>query len=177
MRKRILIVDDEESVAFFLAENLAELGADYQVETANSGEEALAKMAAQGFDLLVTDLRMPGINGLELIEQARVRSPHTRLILMTAYGNTRVEATAYRLGACRYLAKPFSSQELVTAVQAALLEEATKALQDSLPEAPDPSLNPTETASAATVETFDLEQALKMGLLDPSWASSRDDGE
>jgi CheY-like chemotaxis protein len=125
MGKRILLVDDEKSVAFFLAENLAELGAGYQVETANSGEEALSKMTAHAFDLVITDLRMPGIDGLELIEQARARSPHTRLILMTAYGNTRVEATAYRLGACRYLAKPFPIQELVTAVQAALAEVKT----------------------------------------------------
>lgn len=125
MGKRILIVDDEESVAFFLAEGLAELGAGYQVETAISGEAALSKMAVQTFDLVITDLRMPGINGLELIEQARTHSPHTRLILMTAYGNTRVEAAAYRLGACRYLAKPLQFQELVTAVQAALAEVKT----------------------------------------------------
>jgi CheY-like chemotaxis protein len=122
MGKQILIVDDEESVAFFLAESLAELGAGYRVETANSGEEALRKMAARSFDLVVTDLRMPGINGLELIEQARARSPHTRLILMTAYGNARVEGAAYRLGACRYLSKPFQIQDLVTTVQSAVAE-------------------------------------------------------
>jgi CheY-like chemotaxis protein len=123
--KRILIVDDEESVAFFLAENLAELRAGYLVETATSGEAALSRMAAQTFDLVITDLRMPGINGLELIQQARTHSPHMRLILMTAYGNTRIEAAAYRLGACRYLSKPFQIQELVTAVQAALTEVKT----------------------------------------------------
>jgi len=123
--KRILIVDDEESVAFFLAENLAEQGSDYQVETASSGEEALAKMTTQPFDLIVTDLRMPGINGLELIERARVHSPRTRLILMTGYGNPRVEAASYRLGACRYLAKPFPIQALFAAVQEALAEVKT----------------------------------------------------
>jgi len=123
--KRILIVDDEESVAFFLAENLAEQGPDYQVETASSGEEALAKITAQPFDLVVTDLRMPGINGLELIERARIHSPRTRLILMTGYGNPRVEAASYRLGACRYLAKPFPIQALFAAVQEALAEVKT----------------------------------------------------
>ncbi len=125
MRKRILIVDDEESVAFFLAENLVEQGADYQVETAASGEEALAKISAQPFDLIITDLRMSGINGLELIEKARIHSPRTRLILMTGYGNPRVEATSYRLGACRYLTKPFHVQALLTAVQEALAEVKT----------------------------------------------------
>jgi len=125
MRKRILIVDDEESVTFFLAENLIEQVADYQVETAASGEEALAKISAQPFDLVITDLRMSGINGLELIEQARMHSPRTRLILMTGYGNPSVEATSYRLGACRYLTKPFHVKTLLTAVQEALAEVQT----------------------------------------------------
>jgi Response regulator containing CheY-like receiver, AAA-type ATPase, and DNA-binding domains len=123
--KRILIVDDEESVAFFLAENLAEQGPDYQVETASSGEEALAKITAQPFDLVITDLRMSGINGLELMERTRTLSPHTRLILMTAYGSPDVEATSYRLGACRYLAKPFPIQALFAAVQEALAKVQT----------------------------------------------------
>jgi len=125
MGSQILVVDDEESVAFFLAENLAEQGADYQVETVNSGEEALAKIAAQPFDLVITDLRMPGINGLELMERVRALSPHTRLILMTAYGNPDVEAASYRLGACRYLAKPFPIQTLFATVQEALAEAKT----------------------------------------------------
>jgi len=125
MGKRILIVDDEKSVAFFLAEHLTALGAGYEVETAGSGEEALALMQSRTYDLIITDLRMPGINGLELIERARSRSPHTRLILMTAYGNRRVESTAYQLGACRYLSKPFHIQDLVAAVQSALEEMET----------------------------------------------------
>ncbi len=122
MPSRILIVDDEKSVAFFLAENLTQLHTDYEVETARSGEEALAKLSKQTFHLVVTDLKMPGMNGLELMEKIRERYPHTRLILMTAYGNTRVETTAYRLGACRYINKPFKINELNAAVSTALSE-------------------------------------------------------
>jgi len=122
MKKRILIVDDEESVAFFLAESLAEGRPDYQVEIVLSGEEALEKISAQPFDLVITDLRMPGINGLELMEQVRTLSPRTRLILITAYGSPEVETTAYRLGACRYLTKPFPMETLLTTVQEALAE-------------------------------------------------------
>ncbi len=120
MVKRILIVDDEENVVFFLAENLAELGPGYEIETACSGPEALARMAPSPFDLVVTDLRMPGMDGLMLIKRIRARYPQTRLILMTAYGDAGVETTAYRLGACRYIAKPFTIEELITQVRQAL---------------------------------------------------------
>lgn len=120
MGKRILIVDDEESVAFFLSENLSGLEAGYEVETALSGPEALARMAPRPFDLLITDLRMPGMDGLGLIKRVRALHPDTRLILMTAFGDPQVEATAYRLGACRYITKPFSVDALMAAVRTAL---------------------------------------------------------
>ncbi len=120
MVKRILIVDDEENVVFFLAENLIELGAGYEIETACSGPEALACMVPSPFDLVITDLRMPGMDGLMLIKRIRARYPQTRLILMTAYGDAGVETTAYRLGACRYIAKPFAIEELIAQVRLAL---------------------------------------------------------
>jgi len=120
MDKRILIVDDEESVVFFLGENLAELGPGYTVETARSGEEALTKIAQQPFDLVITDLRMPGVDGLELLESIRATDPKTRLILMTAYGSDRVEAEARRLKVYRYITKPFKIEDLVDAARQAL---------------------------------------------------------
>jgi len=120
MGKRILIVDDEESVVFFLGENLAELGPGYHVETARSGEEALTKIAQQPFDLVITDLRMPGVDGLELLESIRATDPKTRLILMTAYGSDRVEAEARRLKVYRYITKPFKIEDLVDAARQAL---------------------------------------------------------
>ncbi len=120
MSKRILIVDDDESVVFFLGEHLAQLGKEYKVETACSGEEALALMAEQPFDLLITDLRMPGVDGLELLEQVRAHYPKTRLILMTAYGSARVEAEARRLEVYRYITKPFEVEELIEVARQAL---------------------------------------------------------
>ncbi len=120
MSKRILVVDDEESVVFLLSEHLARLGKEYKVEIACSGEEALALMAAQPFDLLITDLRMPGVDGLELLEQVRVRYPETRLILMTAYGSDEVEAEARRLEVYRYITKPFEVKELLKVARQAL---------------------------------------------------------
>jgi CheY-like chemotaxis protein len=120
MAKRILVVDDEESSAFLLSENLAELGPEYRVETACSAEEALQKTAAESFDLVITDLRMPGLDGLELLERVRAAHPQTRLILITAYGSEQVEARARRLEICRYMTKPFRIEDLLDAVREAL---------------------------------------------------------
>jgi CheY-like chemotaxis protein len=122
MSKRVLIVDDEESLTYFLGENLAGLSLGYEVETARSGKEALAKISQQPFDLVITDFLMPDLDGLELIEQIRARHPQTHLILMTAYGNDQVEAEARRLEVYRYITKPFQIEELVTAVRQALGE-------------------------------------------------------
>jgi CheY-like chemotaxis protein len=121
--KRILVVDDEKTVAFFLSETLAELGLEYQVETACSAEDALSKIAIEPFSLVITDLRMPGISGLELIRQVRQISPGTRTILITAYGDDEVEAEARRLGVYDYITKPFQMDRFTQMVERALLRD------------------------------------------------------
>jgi CheY-like chemotaxis protein len=120
--RHILIVDDEESVAFFLRASLKELGRGYRIEIANSGEQALQLLSRHSFDLVITDLRMPGMDGLELLSQVRKLHPRTRLVLMTAYGSPKVEMTAYQLGACRYINKPFSIDQFITTVTEALAQ-------------------------------------------------------
>lgn len=122
MDKRILIVDDDESTAFFLGENLAELGPGYLVETAASGEEAQGKMLDQPFDLVITDMRMPGMDGLDLTGWIRATHPRTRVILMTAFGSPLAEPEAGRLGICRYLSKPFRVEWLIEAVREVLAD-------------------------------------------------------
>lgn len=122
--KRILIVEDEPKVAFFLQESLEAADPNYTVVSANCGEEALNQWSHAPFDLVVSDLRMPGINGLELLQRVREQSPTTPTILITAYGSDEVEAEARRLPACRYFTKPFQIQDLTSAVQAALDESA-----------------------------------------------------
>ncbi|MBN1657607.1 MAG: response regulator [Anaerolineae bacterium] len=119
-KNRILVVDDEESVASFLRLSLIELAPEYGVETAHSAREALALMSRQPFDMLITDLRMPGIDGLELMRRVRERHPRTRMILITGYGDDRIEMQSYQIGACRYLNKPFQVEELLAAIRQAL---------------------------------------------------------
>lgn len=119
-KKRILIVDDEKKVAFFLQESLEDLGDNYEVISAETAEAALQQIESQSFDLIITDLRMPGLNGLELMERVKAISPKTRTILITAYGSDEVEAEARRLQAYSYFTKPFHIEDFMETVQEAL---------------------------------------------------------
>lgn len=118
--KRILVVDDEISVAFFLSESIANLFPEYQVEMACSGEKAMNRIVTQPFDLVVTDLCIPDVGGLDIVRRLRQTSPQARVILITAYGNGKAAAEAHRLGVCRYLTKPFDMDDFTQAVQEAL---------------------------------------------------------
>lgn len=123
MSKHILIVDDEPRVAFSLGKALEHLNQNYRVSVVHSGEEALKALDGPPVDLLITDLRMPGISGLDLIRQVRAASPQTRTILITAYGSDKVETEARRL-AYRYITKPFGLSDFAQAVEEALRDVA-----------------------------------------------------
>lgn len=118
--KSVLIVDDEEKVVFFLRESLEELGRDFTIGTAGSAEEALEKIKSRPYDLVISDLRMPGIDGLQLLERVKQTHPNTRFILMTAYGSDEVEARAHGLEVYRYITKPFHVSDLLTVTRQAL---------------------------------------------------------
>jgi DNA-binding NtrC family response regulator len=111
----ILVVDDEPAIQDILTWSLAAEG--YNVATAASGEEALTRFAEQDFDVIVTDIVMPGLNGLELLERSRVLNPRASVIVMTAYAALETAITALRRGASDYLEKPFSIEVLKERVQ------------------------------------------------------------
>ena len=118
--KRILVVDDEPTIAFFLAENLATLNPAFEIETAHTGEEAMDNLASGHFDLVVTDLRLPGISGLELIRWLRASSPQTRTVLITAHGSPKIEREAAQLQVHQYITKPFDMEVFLREAQEAL---------------------------------------------------------
>lgn len=120
MTKRVLIVEDDPSVAFLIKDGLIDLGAKFYVETAPSGEAALEKIAQSRWDLIVTDNRMPGMSGLQLIEAVKERAPSTLTILITAYGSEEVEQAARRLNVYHYMAKPFPLVDLKRVIEDAL---------------------------------------------------------
>ncbi len=118
--KRVLVVDDEEKVVFFLRESLEELGHDFTISAAKSAEEALEKIGQQPYDLVISDLRMPGTDGLDLLRKIKEKNPDTRLVLMTAYGSDEVEADAQSLEVFDYITKPFHVSDLIEVAREAL---------------------------------------------------------
>ncbi|HWT78917.1 MAG TPA: sigma-54 dependent transcriptional regulator, partial [Candidatus Methylomirabilis sp.] len=114
---RILVVDDEGAQREILRTILSAEG--YGVETAGSAAEALAKSARTRFDLVLTDLRMPGADGLTLVGQLTKEDPPTLVILMTAYGSMDSAEQALKQGAFDYLTKPLGREELLLTVNRA----------------------------------------------------------
>ena len=115
MTASILVVDDQPSMQDALNTSLRSEG--YRVATACSGEEALTRIEAQEFDIVLTDLVMPGLNGLDLLERSRVLDPGAAVIVMTGYATLETAVAALRRGACDYLEKPFSLDELTRCVR------------------------------------------------------------
>jgi DNA-binding NtrC family response regulator len=107
---RILIVDDEANARTALAELLRDEG--YSVDTAADGFKALPKLDEFGPHLLLTDLKMPGLDGIALMKKARERDPDCVVVVMTAYGAIDTAVTAMREGAADYLTKPINLEEL-----------------------------------------------------------------
>lgn len=105
---RVLIVDDEESILWSLSQNLSFAQEGYTVGTAGTAEDALEMLKTTKVDVIISDLKLPGMNGLELMKAVRRISPSTRAILMTAYGNNAVLEKACDEGFIAYLEKPFS---------------------------------------------------------------------
>lgn len=107
---RVLIVDDNESHAEALADSLSMDG--HTCQLAHSGSEALDKLAAQGFDAVLTDLVMPDMSGIELLKRVRAEQPEAVVILITGRGSERIAVEAFRDGATDYLSKPVDLAEL-----------------------------------------------------------------
>lgn len=116
-KKRILLVDDEETLRLSIKQVLSEDG--YEVVTAKNGTEALELVRAEGFDLVITDLRMPGLSGLQLVSEIKKTDSLTKIIVISAYGTMETVVEAMRLGVNDFVAKPFkvkSMKEIVTRV-------------------------------------------------------------
>jgi len=121
---RILLVDDSEVTLDVLERNLSSLG--YSVAKAISAREAMEKLAGSGFDLVVTDLRMPGMSGLDLVKHVRESLPDTAVMMITGYATIEGAVEAVKTGAEEYLAKPFTDEELKCAVERALAKLAAQ---------------------------------------------------
>ena len=117
-RAKVLLVDDEEEFISTLAERLALRG--IQADTATDGESALNKIEAEIPDLVVLDVRMPGLDGLEVLKRIKIISSRIPVILLTGYGSTKEGIEGMRLGAFDYLMKPINIDELIEKMNAAI---------------------------------------------------------
>jgi DNA-binding NtrC family response regulator len=118
MKPRILLIEDDTSTAVSLQKVLCAEG--YEVDTAGRGDEGLARAREHDYNVVVTDFRLPGLSGLELVAQLHAAKPKQPIILMTAHGTTETAIEATKLGACDYLLKPFEADELFDLVASAV---------------------------------------------------------
>ncbi|MGB0909474.1 MAG: sigma-54-dependent transcriptional regulator [Nitrospirales bacterium] len=116
----IMIVDDDPDMRILLRDILVEQS--YRVEIAQEGKEALEKLKSRSFSVILTDLRMKGIDGLELLEQTTHIHPECNLIMMTAFGTVETAVEAMRKGAFDYLTKPIKTEELLVTIDKAVRE-------------------------------------------------------
>jgi CheY-like chemotaxis protein len=121
---RILIVDDEEALLKVLSDSLKGMKTEYELVTATDGLGALEHLKKDPFDLVVTDYRMAGMDGLELLESIRSIRPKTRVVMMTAYGTDELQAETRRLQAYRFLTKPMQINTFRQVVEDALSDIA-----------------------------------------------------
>ncbi len=120
---RILVVDDEEDVRSFVAESLE--GDGHTCKEVASGREALTELGLRGYDLMFTDLKMPGMDGLELVRQVRALWPELEVVVLTAHGTVDTAVEAMKLGAFDFLKKPISSPGELRMLAARALERRT----------------------------------------------------
>jgi len=120
--KRILVVDDEEIVRYSLKNILAAQG--FEVDDVPSAEDALKLLYVRSYHLVLTDLVLEGMGGLDLLENVKVISPRTLVIVITGYGSLKTAVKALRLGVYDYLLKPCDEDELIIRVRRALEMQA-----------------------------------------------------
>ncbi len=120
-RPRILVVDDEGSIRDLLARTLAL--AEYDVDTAADGRAALDRLRQESYDLLIADLKMPGIDGLSVIREAKRYNASLPVIIITGYSTESAAIEAVNLGVSGYLTKPFRVPQVLAAAAKALGEQ------------------------------------------------------
>ncbi len=132
--RRVLVVDDEENLRLVLRTLLRRHG--YEVETAESGDDALGMVDSFGPDVVLTDVRMPKMGGLDLLTTLKAKGNDATVIVMSAYGNMDLALEAMKAGAYDYVQKPFKPDEIVLALRKAeereLLRRENRALRDEI---------------------------------------------
>ena len=114
MQAKILIVDDEKEFADSLAERL--VMRDYEVSTASDGKEAVEKITGHNFDVVILDVAMPGMGGIETLREIKRLKPLTEVIMLTGHGTVETAVEGMQLGALDYLMKPCETDALIAKI-------------------------------------------------------------
>jgi CheY-like chemotaxis protein len=130
LNRKILVVDDDPVVGKSINRVLSNKG--YAVITAENAGEALRKMETADYDVVFTDIRMPGMDGVELAEQVKARHPWTPVVIVTGYGTANNEARAKAAGVTAFLRKPLSPEMIEETTATALLEPAPAAAEAAI---------------------------------------------
>ena len=117
---KILIVDDEEIIRNFLYDFLVEEG--YPPDLASDGDEAIEKIKNFDYDLVVTDMKMPNVSGIEVLKAAKLKNPKSNVIVITGYSSMENRKECLKWGASAYLAKPFQLSEFREIINKSLLK-------------------------------------------------------
>ena len=118
MPAKLLVVDDEESPRRVLKIELINVG--HEVQEASDGDEAIAMIDRERFDLLILDVKMPRVNGFEVLKYSKEKHPDTKVIMMTSFLDLKAAVEARKLGADDLLEKPYDSSAMLAAVERAL---------------------------------------------------------
>jgi CheY-like chemotaxis protein len=124
----ILIVDDEKNIRLTLSRSLEVLGVE--TDSAEDGKQALVKLKEKEFGLILLDLRMPGVDGMEVLRQVRESRPDIRIIILTAYGTIELAVEAMKLGAVDFIQKPFVPEQLRERVARVMRREKIRQSKD-----------------------------------------------
>jgi DNA-binding response OmpR family regulator len=150
MPPNILVMEDDVNVAKGLEMILSEEG--YQVNLAGTGALAMQAFNEKRYDLLVADLRLPDINGMEVIKQVKNDTPETEVVVITGYGTTATAVEAMKIGVHDFLPKPFTDDQIKSAINEALITRASKAEDSSAKKA--------ETAEEKLIQKREVSQIL-----------------
>ena len=131
--RKVLVVDDDPVVGRSFDRVLSARG--YAVITAENGQEALSKLSGENYDVVFTDIRMPGMNGLEVAERVKANQPWLPVVIISGYGTEANEARAEAAGVCGFLRKPLSPELIEFSARKALLEQDTAATRQEATEA------------------------------------------
>jgi len=115
--EKVLIIDDEENMRHLLSVILGKEG--YKINQAKDGEDALSKIDQEDFDFILSDIRMPKMNGMQLLDELKKRKSDALCIVMSAYGNTETAIEVMKHGAYDYISKPFKPDEVVLTLRKA----------------------------------------------------------